>query len=164
MIQTDAAINRGNSGGPLVNALGEVIGVNTAIYSESGGSIGIGFAVPADKAVRIVAELREKGKIDRSYYIGLYGADVNARYAQALGLQEARGVLIQDVDADSPADRAGFRPYDVIVSMEGEAIANRSDFTARLYDFRPGDRVRIGILRDGDPRELVMEIGRQEGS
>ena len=118
MIQTDAAVNRGNSGGPLVNAVGEVIGVNTAIYSESGGSIGIGFAVPAERVQRIVDELRTTGEVDRSYYTGLRGRDVariNRRVVRALRLQEARGVLVEDIDADSPAEAAGFRPYDVIV-------------------------------------------------
>lgn len=163
MIQTDAAINRGNSGGPLVNALGEVIGVNTAIYSESGGSIGIGFAVPAEKVQRIIEELREYGKVDRSYYTGMNGWDVNERIARALELEEARGVLIRDVDPGSPADRAGFRPYDVVVSISGEPVDNRNDFIARLYDFRPGDRVRVGVIRDGERREIEMEIGRQPG-
>jgi serine protease Do len=163
MIQTDAAINRGNSGGPLINALGEVIGVNTAIYSQTGGSVGIGFAVPAEKVTRIIDELRQHGRVDRSYYIGLYGVDVNQRIAAALGLETAGGVLVRDVDPASPADRAGFQPYDVIVSFEGERITNQSDFAARLYDYRPGDTVRIGIRRDGRPVELRMQIGRQNG-
>jgi serine protease Do len=107
MIQTDAAINRGNSGGPLVNAYGEVIGVNTAIISETGGSIGLGFAVPSVKALRIIEELRDKGSIDRSYYTGLYGINVNQRIAAALSLSEARGILVRDVDPGSPGDRAG---------------------------------------------------------
>ncbi len=163
MIQTDAAINQGNSGGPLVNALGEVIGVNTAIYSQSGGSIGIGFAVPAAKAERVVAELRENGYVDRSYYIGLKGVSVNQRIARALGLNVVRGVIVDSVDPDSPAEEAGFLPYDVILSIEGEEIDSQIDFAARLYDFRPGDRVRFGIVREGKPRELTMRIGRQRG-
>ena len=163
MIQTDAAINRGNSGGPLVNAVGEVIGVNAAIYSESGGSIGIGFAVPARKAQRILDELREKGQVDRSYYTGLYGRDVTERIARALDLSQARGVIVSDVDPGSPADRAGLLPYDVIVELEGEPITNATDYQARLFDFRPGDRVRYVVLREGEPVELVVELGRQEG-
>ena len=163
MIQTDAAINRGNSGGPLVNALGEVIGVNTAIYSQSGGSVGIGFAVPADKVRRVVEELKEKGFVDRSYYTGLVGVNVNPRIARALSLPVARGVIVDDVDPGSPAEEAGFLPYDVIVSVEGEAVDNQTDFVARLYDFRPGDRVRFGVIREGKEIELRMQIGRQEG-
>lgn len=163
MIQTDAAINRGNSGGPLVNALGEVIGVNTAIYSESGGSIGIGFAVPAAKVQRILKELRERGSVDRSYYTGLYVMDLNQRIAQALGLERPRGAFVRDINPNSPGDQAGVLPYDVIVSIEGEAITNREDYVARIYDFRPGDRIQLGVIREGERMSLEMRIGRQEG-
>ena len=163
MIQTDASINRGNSGGPLLSALGEVIGVNTAIYSESGGSVGLGFAVPAYKAQRIIEELRTNGAVDRSYYIGLRGLDVNARIARALRLEEAKGVLVADVDPGSPADETGFLPYDVIIAIEGEPIDNHNDYFARLYDFRPGDTLRCEVIRDGQRLELSLEIGRQEG-
>jgi serine protease Do len=161
MIQTDAAINRGNSGGPLVNADGSVIGVNAAIYSESGGSIGIGFAVPARKASRILQELRETGAVDRSYYTGIYGTTVTERIARILGLNRTGGVLVRDLDPGSPADRAGLQPYDVIVAMEGETIDTRDDYVARIYDFRPGDTVRLRLLRKGEPITLSMRIGRQ---
>lgn len=163
MIQTDAAINRGNSGGPLVNAMGEVIGVNTAIYSQTGGSVGIGFAVPADRVVRIVDELRTTGSVDRSIYTGLRVSGITPRIAQALELPSTNGVLVRDVDRGSPADQAGFAPYDVIVSVEGEAIGDHNDVMARLYDFRPGDQVRFGVIRDGRQREMVMRLGRQSG-
>ena len=163
MIQTDASINRGNSGGPLVNALGEVIGVNTAIYSESGGSVGLGFAVPAAKAERIIDELRENGAVDRSYYTGLRGADVNKRIATALELEDTNGIIVADVDPESPADEAGFLPYDIIVSLQDEPVANMSAYVARLYDFRPGDNLRYEVIRDGQRIELTLQIGRQEG-
>ena len=164
MIQTDAAINQGNSGGPLLNALGEVIGVNTFIYTSStgGGSIGLGFAVPAGKARGIIDELRTNGRVDRSYYIGLYGMDVNERIARALGLRETRGVLVQDVDANSPAEQAGFQPYDVILSFEGERVDKQLDYAARLYDFRPGDVVQFNVLRNGSLVSLTMELGSIE--
>ncbi len=163
MIQTDAAINQGNSGGPLINALGEVIGVNTFIYTARGssGSIGLGFAVPAHKAKDIVNELRTNGEVDRSYYTGLRGLDVNERIARALGLAQARGFIVRDVDPNSPAERAGFRPYDVILSFEGEEIDNQIDLAGRLYDFRPGDTVKLEVLRDAQMINLSMEIGRQ---
>lgn len=163
MIQTDAAINQGNSGGPLLNALGEVIGVNTFIYtaSRSGGSIGLGFAVPANKARQIVDELRDTGQVDRSYYTGLRGLDVNDRIARALGLSEARGFIVRDVDPNSPAEQAGFRPYDVILSFEGEDIDGQLDLAGRLFDFRPGDTVRIQVLRDAQMINLSMQLGRQ---
>lgn len=164
MIQTDAAINQGNSGGPLVNALGEVIGMNAAIYTETGGSVGIGFAIPADKIQRIVAELKEKGYVDRSYYTGLYVRDLTPRIAQALGLSEARGAFVTDVDPGSPADEAGLRPYDVIVSFGGRSIANSDDLRAQLFDFRPGDRVQVGVLRERQRLTLELRIGRQRAS
>lgn len=161
MVQTDAAINRGNSGGPLVNAMGEVIGVNTAIYSSSGGSIGLGFAVPASKARRIIEELRIDGSIDRSYYTGLYGVNVTGRIAQALGLENTGGILIRDVDPGSPGAVAGVQPYDVITSIEGNEIQNLDDFVATLYDFRPGDTIRIALIRDNQRIETSLVLGRQ---
>ncbi len=163
MIQTDASINRGNSGGPLLNALGEVIGVNTFIYTPDGGSIGLGFAIPTGKVVRIVEELRTHGAVDRSYYTGLHGLDVDVRIARAMGLKAPAGVFVQDIDPRSPADRAGFQTYDVIVSVGGEDVANRNDFVARLYDFRPGDSIKLDVIRSGETRQLTMEIGRLNG-
>jgi serine protease Do len=162
MIQTDASINQGNSGGPLINALGEVIGVNTFIYSQSGGSIGLGFAVPAYKARDIVDELRRTGRVDRSYYTGLRGIDVNERIARALGLTDESGFIVRDVDPGSPAEDAGFRPYDVIYSFEGEPVAGQLDLAARLFDFRPGDVVHFKIHRDGQDLDLTMQLGSQE--
>jgi len=163
MIQTDAAINKGNSGGPLVNAVGEVIGVNTAIVSRTGGSVGLGFAVPASRARRIIEELRENGSIDRSYYTGLYVRGVTERIAVGLGLPRAAGAFVHDVDPSSPAADAGLRPYDVIVAIEGRAVTNVNDYVARVYDFRPGDVVTVEIIRSGQARSLRMRIGRQEG-
>lgn len=162
MIQTDAAINRGNSGGPLINALGQVIGVNTAIISQTGGSVGIGFAVPVGRVVRVVAELKENGFVDRSYYTGLTGRNVTPRIARALGLSTVEGVFVEDVAPGSPADQAGFLPYDVIVAVQGEAIANQTDFAARLYDFRPGDRLLFSVRRDGKIANLTMRLGSSQ--
>lgn len=162
MVQTDAAINQGNSGGPLVNALGEVIGVNTAIYSGTGGSIGLGFAVPASKSRRIIDELREEGRVDRSYYTGLYGINVNQRIARALRLEQTQGVLVRDVDPDSPGDRAGIQPYDVIVAVEGRAVASLDDFVAALYDYRPGDVIGIDLIREGERTSTRLRLGRQQ--
>ena len=159
MIQTDAAINRGNSGGPLLNALGEVIGVNAAIYSESGGSIGIGFAVPAHRAIRVLNELRQYGSVDRSYYTGMIGRDVTLRVARYLRLSRTGGVLVERVEPNSPAEYAGFRPWDVITSIASKPVNDRNDFLARLYDFRPGDTVEVGIIRGAEPRTLVLILG-----
>ena len=162
MIQTDAAVNQGNSGGPLVNAEGQVIGVNTAIYSDTGGSIGLGFAVPAARAARIVSELRERGAVDRSYYTGLATVSVTSRIARALDLPRNDGVLVHDFDDDSPAAEAGLQLYDVIVEVEGTPVRSRADYIARLYDFRPGDTIRLRVLRDGSPTTVPLRIGRRE--
>ncbi|NBB86192.1 MAG: PDZ domain-containing protein [Bacteroidetes bacterium] len=161
MIQTDAAINRGNSGGPLVNADGEVIGVNTAIIGPAGGNVGIGFAVPSDRATRILDELRADGEVDRSYYTGLQLIDVDRRIAQGLGLAQARGAFVRDVDPNSPADEAGLQRYDVIVSLDDRPVTNRQDFLVGLYDFRPGDTVTLTLIRDGERITTTLEIGRQ---
>jgi len=164
MIQTDAAINRGNSGGPLLNAEGRIIGVNTAIYSQSGGSVGIGFAVPTARALRVIEELREHGSVDRSYYIGLNGRTVNAQIAQALGLDSAGGVLVEEVESGSPAEQAGFAAYDVIHSIGGEAIGTREEFVARLYEYRPGDVMDVGVLRQGNELDLKLPLGTNRDS
>ncbi|MFT5514380.1 MAG: serine protease Do [Rhodothermales bacterium] len=162
MIQTDAAINQGNSGGPLLNALGDVIGVNSAIISQSGGSVGIGFAVPIGRVVRVISELKEKGFVDRSYYTGLTGRNVTPRIARALGLTTIEGVFVEDVSPGSPADQAGFLPYDVISAVQDEPIANQTEFVARLYDFRPGDRLRFSVKRDKQTVNLAMRLGSSQ--
>ncbi len=159
MIQTDAAINSGNSGGPLVNALGRVIGVNTFIYSRSGGSVGLGFSVPAWRVRQVVAELREDGVVDRSFYTGLSIRPVSARLAQQLGLGQARGLVVTSVETDSPAERAGLLPRDVIVSIQGEAVATNEDVRDRLVDSRAGDSVRLGVVRRGNAVDLRMTLG-----
>ena len=164
MIQTDASINQGNSGGPLINALGEVIGVNTFIYSRSGGSVGLGFAVPAFKAQEIINELRTNGKVDRSYQTGLLGVDVNTRIARALGMNQVSGFIVRDVEPESPAETAGFKAYDVILGFEGESVGNQLDLAARLSDFRPGDVVQFDVLRDGQMITLNMRLGRQDAN
>lgn len=162
MIQTDAAINQGNSGGPLLNALGEVIGVNTAIYAPMGGAVGIGFAVPAGRARQIVEELRTRGSVDRSYYTGLNVIDVNPRIAQALEMAEARGAFVRSVDAGSPAARAGITAYDVITAIAGQRVANANDYVARVFDYRPGDRVPVDVLREGRTQRIQLTIGRAQ--
>ncbi len=159
MIQTDAAINSGNSGGPLVNALGRVIGVNTAIYSRSGGSVGLGFSVPAWRVRQVVAELRESGVVDRSFYTGLNIRPVSPRLAQQLGLGDARGLVVTSVESDSPAERAGLLPRDVIVSIQGEAVASNEDVRDRLVDSRAGDGVRLGVVRRGQTLAVDLTLG-----
>ena len=159
MIQTDAAINSGNSGGPLVNALGRVVGMNTFIYSQSGGSVGLGFAVPAWRVERVVAELRETGTVNRAAYTGLNIRALNDRMARTMGMTSARGLIVVSVDAGSPAERAGFRPRDLIVSINGEAVRTNEDVAQQLIDNRAGDTVGVGVVRAGRSRDLRLTLG-----
>jgi serine protease Do len=158
MIQTDAAINRGNSGGPLVNALGRVIGVNTVIYSQTGGSDGIGFSVPAWRVRQVVAELRETGEVDRSFYTGLSIRPVSDRLAQQLGLSEAEGLVVTSIESDSPAETAGLLPRDVIVSIDGEPVASNQAVRDQLVDRRAGDTIRLGVVRRGRALDVPLQL------
>ncbi len=163
MIQTDAAINPGNSGGPLVNAVGEVIGVNTFIYSRTGGSIGIGFAVPAERVARVVEELRENGEVDRSIYTGLNVLPLsrNPRIARVLRLEKAEGLLVESVDLNSPAAAAGIQAYDVILEIAGDTVDDLDDARASLADYRPGDEVPLTIIREGSRQQITLRLARQ---
>ena len=161
MIQTDAAINQGNSGGPLVNAVGEVIGVNTFIFSQGGGSDGLGFAVPADKVSRIVEELRTNGSVDRSIYTGLVVKSVSRRVALALDLTSTDGVLVDRVDPDSPAEDSGFEPYDVIVAINDDATPSLNTARLLLNQFRPGEQIELTVIRGGQSKKLSMKLGRR---
>lgn len=158
MIQTDAAINRGNSGGPLVNALGEVIGVNTFIYAPGGGTVGLGFAVPAWRAARIVEELRTTGRVSRPAPPGLTVRPLNARLARMLDLDIEQGLLVTDVEPGSPAARAGLRPYDVIVMIGNQRVADAATASALLRSYSPGETVAIQFFRDRQRREARMTL------
>lgn len=148
MIQTDAAINSGNSGGPLVNSLGEVIGVNSVIFTPNQGNIGLGFAIPINRVKSIVEELKRSGKIDRELYTGLEVQPVDERVALYFGLDAAEGVIVSNVLRRSPGDRAGFKPGDIILSINGERVNDYSAYVAILEDARPGDTLRFLVLRD----------------
>jgi len=153
MIQTDASINPGNSGGPLVNALGEVIGVNTAIFSPSGGSIGVGFAIPIDRVRRVVDDLLAHGQIRRPW------DGINLRLAPA-GSREAlaAGVVVRSVVTGSPAARAGLRPGDVIVRSRGRELRSAYDWEAERLDFRVGSEVPLVVRRDGREFNVALRI------
>lgn len=163
LIQTDAAINSGNSGGPLVNAAGRVMGMNTFIYSQSGGSVGLGFAVPAWRIQRVVEELRATGRVNRSFYTGLNVRPVTDRMARQLGLESTTGLVVASVDEGSPAARAGLKPYDLIVSIAGSPVRTNEDVRQRLVDNRPGDTVELGIVRDGQPTTARVTLGTTAG-
>ncbi len=148
MIQTDAAINSGNSGGPLINTLGEVIGVNAVIFTPNQGSVGVGFAIPINRVKNIVAELKKKGKIERNFWTGLEVQTVDQRVARYFGLDKAEGVIITEIKRYSPADRAGFKVGDVIVEVNGEKIANEDSITAIISDAKVGDVLQMKVLRE----------------
>jgi len=148
MIQTDAAINPGNSGGPLVNASGEVIGINTFIFTTSRGSEGIGFAIPINRAKAILSDLIEYGKIIPAW-IGVKVQEVNPLLAQSLDLKRAEGVIISDVEDESPAQKAGLKRKDVIIKVDDQKIRNLSDWEDLSYLVRANQSLDIGFLRDG---------------
>jgi len=159
-IQTDAAINPGNSGGPLLNIHGEVIGMNTAIFSRSGGYMGIGFAIPINMAKAIKEQLLETGKVTRGW-LGVVIQDVNDELAKSFGLENAKGVLISDVSEDSPAGKAGIQQGDVIVELQGKPITDVSDLRNKVAMIAPGKKVQVLIVRDGTKKELEVTIGEQ---
>src|SRR6185503_9022139 len=150
MIQTDAAINPGNSGGPLVNALGEVVGVNSSIFSNAGGSEGIGFAIPVERAIRVAEELRKFGRVRRAW-VGLNVASDGAR--RAIGQS---GLPIRDVAAGSPAARSGVPAGDVLVSAQGHRLKNVLDWEGVKLDIGVGDTLSVVIRRGGNERRLVL--------
>lgn len=156
-IQTDAAINPGNSGGALVNMDGNLIGINTAIASRSGGNEGIGFAVPASLAQSVMKSLIEHGKVTRAY-LGIFGADVDRTMARGLGLESAQGIIVSDVQDGTPADRAGLREGDIITTLNGKKIENYSKFRTDIATKNPGTNVKLGIIRDGDSKTLNVTL------
>lgn len=157
-IQTDASINPGNSGGALVDALGRVVGINTAIISTSRGSIGIGFAVPANLAANVMRSLVETGAVARGY-LGVQMQDVDAELAPRFGLTEARGAIVVDVIPDSPAERAGLRQDDVVVAFDGRPTNNSTELRLAIAQAVPGTRSVIRVMREGQPLELTAELG-----
>jgi serine protease Do len=154
-IQTDAAINPGNSGGPLFNAKGEVIGINTAIYSRSGGNNGIGFAIPINLAHSVFDELREHGRVQRAR-LGVMIRDIDKETMKALGLKNRHGALIPQVEAGSAADKAGIQAGDVIVRIDEHQIKQAHDLPIRVANHKPGDRVKVEIIRDG--KSMVIPV------
>lgn len=159
-LQIDAAVNRGNSGGPTFNAAGEVIGVNTAIVSPSGGNVGIAFAVPAATVEKVVADLRAKGSVSRGF-IGVQIQPVTAEIADAIGLKAAAGALVADASPEGPAARAGIRRGDTITAVDGRPVKDARDLTRRIAEVKPGDTVKVTLWREGRERALAIQVGRQ---
>jgi serine protease Do len=159
-IQTDASINPGNSGGPLLNLKGEVVGINSAIYSRSGGSVGIGFAIPINMARKIIDELRDRGKVVRGW-LGLSIQDMTPEVAESFGLDRARGALVADVEDGSPAARAGIERGDVILACNGSAIEESRQLPARIAEMAVGRSAELSLLRDGHERTVTITVTEQ---
>ena len=162
-IQTDAAINFGNSGGPLLNLDGKVVGINTAIVGASG-NIGIGFAIPSNMAKEVYEQLVESGTVVRSI-LGVHIKEVNGELAKSLGLdEETKGVAITKVIEDSAAEEAGMKRYDVVVEFEGEKVEKANEFRNRIAMQKPSTRVKLVVMRDGKPKTLFVKLGEKASS
>jgi len=159
-IQTDASINRGNSGGALIDANGRLIGINTAIQSGvTGGNIGIGFAIPVNMALNIVEKLLDNdGEVKRGF-LGVYMRELDANTARAYGREDRSGVLITDVGQGTPAEKAGIEPHDIITAYNGNKVQSMARFRLDISNAKPGDQVKLEIVRDGKPREVMVKLG-----
>ena len=160
-IQTDAAINPGNSGGPLLNLDGKVVGVNTFIISQSGGYMGIGFAIPINMAKFVYQRLVEGGEVERGY-LGIIYQELTPESAPTIGLdKDTKGVAVTQVIEDSAAEKAGLQRYDVIVELDGEPVENGNQFLNRVAMLKPGTKVKIVALRDGKPKTFTVKLGKR---
>ncbi len=160
-IQTDVAINPGNSGGPLINMRGEVVGINSQIYSRSGGFMGISFAIPMDEAIRVSDQLRASGRVSRGR-IGVQIAPVTKDVAESIGLGKAQGVLVRGVEEGSPAEKAGVEAGDIIVRFDGKVIEKPADLPRAVGNTRPGNRVTLTVFRRGAQRDLSVTVAELE--
>jgi len=157
-IQIDASVNKGNSGGPTFDADGNVIGVNTAIFSPNGGSIGIGFAIPADTVKTVVNQLKDKGEVTRGW-IGVQIQPVTPEIAESLGLKKAEGALVAEPQAGSPAEKAGIKAGDVIVSVNGDPVRDARILARRIGALAPGASVKLGMLRNNKDETVTLTLG-----
>jgi len=158
-IQTDAAINPGNSGGPLLNIDGEVVGMNTAIYSQSGGYMGIGFAVPIDMAMQVKGQLLTSGKVTRGYIgIIMNPGELTEQMAKAFGRDEAGGVLVADIQKGGPADQAGIKSGDIIFEMNGKKVQDSTSFRMEVARIMPKEKANLSIFRDGKNENITVTV------
>lgn len=160
-IQTDVAINPGNSGGPLINMRGEVIGINSQIYSRSGGFMGISFAIPIDEAIRVSDQLRASGRVSRGR-IGVQIDQVTKELADSVGLSKVQGALVRGVESGSPADKAGVEPGDVILRFDGKPIEKSADLPRLVGNTKPGSRSTLTVFRRGANRDLAITVAEIE--
>jgi serine protease Do len=156
-IQTDAAVNPGNSGGALVNTRGELIGINTAILSESGGNQGIGFAIPSNMARSLMNQIKEHGQVTRGY-IGIVPQDLTPQLASSFGIKDTRGALVSFVEANSPAANAGMQRDDVIREVNGTAINDQGELRNKIAELAPGDTLSVKVLRNGSEKTLSIKV------
>ena len=162
-IQTDASINPGNSGGPLLNLRGEVVGINTAIFSQSGGNIGIGFAIPSNSVKDLLPQLRDKGKVVRGY-LGATVQKISPEIAESLSLKQTGGALVADVLKGGPAEKAGLKVGDVIVEFDKKVIKDSADLPVAVARLAPGTSVELKIAREGKPISLPITVGEMKDS
>jgi len=162
-IQTDAAINPGNSGGPLLNGKGEVVGINSALYSRTGGYMGIGFAIPINMVKSIENQLHNNGTVTRGW-LGVVIQDVTKDLAETFGLKEAKGILVSEVQKDSPADKAGIENGDVLMNLDGKELKDVTDLRNRVAMIPPGTKADLEVIRDGQKKHISVEIGKQPES
>lgn len=160
-IQTDVAINPGNSGGPLINMRGEVVGINSQIYSRSGGYMGIAFAIPIDEATRVSDQLRASGRVTRGR-IGVQIDQVTKDVAEAIGLGKPQGALVRGVETGSPAEKAGVEAGDIIIKFDGKAIEKSTDLPRLVGNIKPGTRSTLTVFRRGSTKDLSVTIGEVE--
>jgi len=159
-MQIDASVNKGNSGGPTFNLAGEVVGVNTAIFSPSGGNVGIAFAIPASTVENVVASLKDKGSVTRGF-IGVQMQPVTKEIAEAIGLKEPKGALVAEAIKDGPAAKAGVKTGDTIVAVDGERINEARDLSRRVAQVAPGKSLSLTLYRDGKERNVTLEVASQ---
>lgn len=162
-IQTDAAINQGNSGGPLFNSEGKVVGVNTAIYSPDGGSVGIGFAVPSDMVQRVIADLRDDGSVDRGW-LGVQIRPMTPEVAAVLGLDGPKGAVIENLDPNGPAAKSGLKAGDIVLSFAGTEIGELRDLTRAVADAAQKSTQDVVVLRKGAEQTIQVELGNMDAS
>jgi len=161
-LQIDAAVNRGNSGGPAFNLNGEVVGVNTAIFSPSGGNVGIAFAIPASTVKQVVQQLREDGTVERGW-LGVQIQNVTPDIAESLGLQKPQGALVAEAQPESPAKAAGVQSGDVIVSVDGKDVASPRELARLIASIDPQKTVELGVWRGGESKTLDVKLGSMPG-
>ena len=160
-IQTDAAINRGNSGGPLINMRGEVVGITSNIFTPTGGNIGIGFAIPSNIAKKVVVQLKAKGRVVRGF-IGIIPQEITEGMRKQFGLKDRKGAIISSVEPDSPAARAQLKPYDVVVEINGKPVESVTDLRFKIADIEPGKKVELKVIRDGKEIRLTATVEEQD--